>query len=301
MTDDNAKKLLIDHFDHQEKRFILPDESNIKALKAEMPNKVNLTRFKRYKIAPIIAACLVLVITVSFTTLVLNRPESSERPTYGLLYGEGGLNGNIGDMLPDYFASNDVDCGTHNGIVGGVSESVNENSDEICGEDENQYAFSAPSVSEFLDELKKNKDKLTNLNKDVLSVLESEKLKFDNYSIKSVWLTPAQEDKGKYERFALELYWHFKDCTSCVNYCEKFRSHFIFDQNGIDIAFATKGYKKTETDCFYEKEISNNKTAYVYIINDRYYCRFVINNDLSDKESVKEQLKELCFEIKAGL
>ena len=52
---------------------------------------------------------------------------------------------------------------------------------------------------------------------------------------------------------------------------------------------------------FYEKEISNNKTAYVYIINDRYYCRFVINNDLSDKESVKEQLKELCIEMKAGL
>lgn len=300
MTDDNAKKMLIDHFDHQEKSFILPDERDIKAFEAKMANKVNLTRFKRYKIAPIIAACLVLVVTVTFMTLILNKPESSNMPTYGLLDGEGGMNGYIGDM-PDYFASNDVECGTNNGIVGGMSEGVDESSDEICGEDENIYAFSAPSVLEFLDELERNKDKLTNLNKDALSVLESEKLKFDNYLIKSVWLIPAQEDKGKYERFALELYWHVKDCTSCVNYCEKFRSHIIFDQNGIDIASATKGYTKTETDCFYEKEISNNKTAYVYIINDRYYCRFVINNDLSDKESVKEQLKELCIEIKAGL
>ena len=35
MTPDNAKKLLIYHFDHQEKSFILPDESDIKAFKAE--------------------------------------------------------------------------------------------------------------------------------------------------------------------------------------------------------------------------------------------------------------------------
>lgn len=300
MTDKRAIKLLKDHFDHQKKSFILPEESDIKAFKAEMPNKVNLTRFKRYKIAPIIAACLVLVLILTCATLVLNQPESSEMPTYGILDGEGGINGNNDGILGKDDSNVDVD-GTNNGIVGGVSEGVDEKSEGAGCEDENLYAFSAPSVLEFLDELDRNKDKISNLNKDVLSVLESEKLKFDNYSIKSVWLTPTQEDKGKYERFALELYWHVKDCTSCVNYCEKFRSHLIFDQNGIDTASATKGYTKTETDRFYEKEISNNKTEYVYIINDRYYCRFVINNDLSDKESVKEQLKELCIEMEAGL
>lgn len=177
----------------------------------------------------------------------------------------------------------------------------NETDNNVAGlvDKELQNVITATSIQDFLDKFESSVQS-TNQSKIIVQAVNNKNLSFDDYEIQSVYYEPSQmRDDGKSDGIeCVKFYWHRKDCASCnVEYCELFTLRLSFIKNGIDMVGVTKGYTQTETDNFYEKEVNNNKTSYVYIIDNQYYCRFNINNELSDKEQIKEQLLTFCTEV----
>lgn len=163
---------------------------------------------------------------------------------------------------------------------------------------ENSSIISASSLTDFLDQFSEKTEQTLSQKTSLFQAVTNKNLTFSDYDIQNVSYVPHQSVDGKPTGNAsLELYWHENDCTFCANYCEKFRLHLIYIKDGIDEAAATKGYSQTETEDFFAKEISNDKTAYVFLINSQYYCRYVVNNSIIDKEAVVEQLKTFCIEF----
>jgi len=76
---------------------------------------------------------------------------------------------------------------------------------------------------------------------------------------------------------------------------------FLYDKNGLDKAAATKGMTQTGEPNFYVKEINNIKTVYVYVMDDQYYCRYIVWKDVpeNEKEMIADQLLDFCKEMKA--
>lgn len=44
-------------------------------------------------------------------------------------------------------------------------------------------------------------------------------------------------------------------------------------------------------------EKPKNKTAYLFLSDDNYYCEYFVDNSVSDKEAAAKQLKDFCHEL----
>lgn len=161
----------------------------------------------------------------------------------------------------------------------------------------------ASSLQSFIDQFAENSAQSTNQNTTFAHVANNADLFFENYDIKSVVYTVQQTEEGIFtETISLDVYWNDRDSDS-YHLNEGFYLHLVYHRDGTDQAAATKGCNQTsETNIYMKelniKELNLNETVYVYLINNQYYCRYGIDNDVPEKELIVGQLVEFCREIK---
>lgn len=157
------------------------------------------------------------------------------------------------------------------------------------------YMVSANSLEEFQEQFWD--DILQKTGQDLSRTVNSTYLLFDAYSIEHLEYIQYQEAGDT----VLYIYWHNKDCKSCLDsYCVQFYLDLIYEKEGVDQAGATRGYIQTNEANLYTDQFSSNGIAYVsyvYLINDRYYCRYTIRKETQNVDLIAEQLKAFCEEI----
>ena len=147
-----------------------------------------------------------------------------------------------------------------------------------------------------IEELKENVDTPK------LAIMDSTYLQFEKYSLRIADYVKYVDDEGEVmgdETF--ECFWHTKDCEKCMDtFCDVFRSHLIYIEDGVRLENAAPGYelKQAEEGEYYLKYINNNKVAFVVMISDHMYCRFVIDRGCEDFDVVFRQLFGYCVELK---
>lgn len=173
-----------------------------------------------------------------------------------------------------------------------------DSNDDYPIEKENEFAFYASSLQDFVDQYAENPFQ----NSIISLAVNTANLYFESYAIKYITYTPVQTDDGDWNGIIYsDLHWHQADCSSCTASCEVFNLHLVYWRDGIDLGAATKSLNQTDDPNLYTAEVSFNKTTYAYIINDQYYCRYTINNDLLDKDLIQSRLAALCAEIEDAL
>lgn len=165
---------------------------------------------------------------------------------------------------------------------------------------ENPNIFSASSLTNFLDQFSEKTSQTLSQKSSLLQAVTNKNLTFSDYEILNIWYIPHQSIDGKPTGdVSLELYWHENNCTFCrVTYCEKFWLRLFYEKDGVEVAGVTRGYSQTDTEDFFAKEVFNDRTSYVFLINSHYYCRYTVENSIVDKESVVEQLRTFCLEFR---
>lgn len=164
---------------------------------------------------------------------------------------------------------------------------------------ENKFKFSVPTLQDFVDRISQKPIVSSDTNTVLVQAAANDNLIFDEYPVLVVFYAPAMIDgEATDDRVVLDVYWHEKDCDSdSLATCrEKFRLHLLYFKEGIRKVAVTEGYTQTDDPNFYTKTV-NGKTLYVYIMNDQYYCRFVIDDELVDHTSISNQLYEFCADV----
>ncbi len=168
------------------------------------------------------------------------------------------------------------------------------------------YTITASSLQSFIDQFVENSAQSTNQNTTFVQAANNSNLFFENYDIKYVNYAAQQIEEGIFTgAISLDVYWNDRDSDSYyLN--EGFYLSLVYDRDGTDQAAATKGFNQTNETNFYMKELdikelNLSETAYVYLINNQYYCRYGIDNDVLEKELIVEQLAEFCREIKDSI
>jgi len=157
--------------------------------------------------------------------------------------------------------------------------------------DKEIFSFDAKSLEEMKEMF--SNDEIQPKHKDDIfeKAINSEKLIFDEYSIKQLVYTPYQDNSGNFTgSVELAIYWH-------ENY--SFKLKYSKDKVGD---FNTQIHTEIDESKFYYLP-HDNHTSYVYLINDHYYCYYDISNNPAnaDKDKISHQLLELCREIETML
>lgn len=163
-------------------------------------------------------------------------------------------------------------------------------------ETKNSYTVSGNSVEEFIiifsDESSLPSNKVI-----VSQALSSTNLYYKNYKIDYIVYESKQDDNGEFDSFVLRLRWHNRDSALRPSYKNEIELKLLYNKDGIDAVSATNGYSPTDTADFFTRDIGNNKTEYLLLLNDNYFCEYFVDNSLADKVSVAEQLKLFCLEL----
>lgn len=162
-------------------------------------------------------------------------------------------------------------------------------------EGEKSHTVFADSVEVFISSFS-DQSSLASNKVIVFQALSSTKLSFKDYKIDCIRYEPAQNDNGEATSFALYLRWHNRDSALRPTYRNELELKLVYNKDGTDTADVTNGYSRAETaDCFTRE--AKNKTVYLFLIDDNYYCEYFVDSSVSDKEAAAKQLKDFCHEL----
>lgn len=172
--------------------------------------------------------------------------------------------------------------------------------------DKEQLYFSASSIEEMKEMFSNGEIQPKHENDIFEKVINNENLNFDEYNIKQIVYTPYQDNSGNFTgSVELAIYWHGNWCPSYDSElgksCTQYRFNLICSKDRIG-DFITQGYTEiNDSKLYYSTQTLNDSIAYVYLINDHYYCRYNISSELADKEEISNQLLEICRDIESEL
>ncbi len=161
-------------------------------------------------------------------------------------------------------------------------------------EEENPYAVYADSVEDFTESFY-DQSYQTVYKEIILQAVHSSNLSFKDYKICRFEYEPDQNDNAEVNSFSLRLRWHNRDSALWPSYRNEIELKLIYNKNGIDTAYITADYSQTDTADLYIRDIGNSKTGYLFLIDNNYFCEYFVDNSLTDKAFVAEQLKSFCM------
>lgn len=161
--------------------------------------------------------------------------------------------------------------------------------------DKEQLYFSASSVEEMKEMFSNGEIQPKHDNDIFEKAIDSEKLIFDEYSIKQIVYTPYQDNSGNFTgSVELAIYWHGNCCPSYDS--EMGRS---CTQCSFSLIYSKNGYNKEVLDG--SDQAPYNSDTYYYNIDEYYRCRYNISNEVENKDEISNQLLEICKDIEAKL
>jgi hypothetical protein len=168
--------------------------------------------------------------------------------------------------------------------------------DELAVEyDYYDIVSSGKTLSGFSDKLK-SQQKSGGLSSDFFEVIKEENLSFSSYDFDYGEYVKYKNEDGNYTGAeSTDLYWKEKGGEYSSD--SVFRVHIFRFPQGVTVADCAPGYEQYNEAGTYIKQANNNKTAYVVLINNLYFCRFVIRNDCADYDTIVSQLMSFCLSL----
>lgn len=158
---------------------------------------------------------------------------------------------------------------------------------------ENYTRISAKSIEELSTKLR-NDPQITDPNSIILFA-QNENLVLPSLVLKYVHYERYMDDNMQYDgRWSLNFYWGFDD--GVLYHTEKIDLHLFYIPNGVDQS-ATYSYTKDENSDLYTKEGMGNTKLYVFVIDQFYYCDFVIEQDVENMNDIVERLSDFCKDV----
>ena len=163
-------------------------------------------------------------------------------------------------------------------------------------------SVSATSVEDFLAKFSDVEIQATKGNA-LLYAVSSLNLNVESYEIRILEYIRWQNDDREYwGSECIEVYWHPVDCSCPTDGgCNPICLTLNYDPAGIDMVAEKKGYDQIENSDFYVKEVSFGRTAYVYVVNGQYWCRFSLETENPDHDAIVGQLHLFCETFQASL
>ena len=189
-------------------------------------------------------------------------------------------------------------CSTRPASVSEFSNSettVNQANNEVPAEIED-YSIIGDSLQDFNEKLSGNAPQSVQ-SSCIIQAANKLPLNIEEYSIRRVIFSQNIDSPDA----TIEVDWHKKNCSSCFVgevECVKFRWHLIYLERGVTKSGILRGYSQIGDSKLYTKQVALNQTSYIYLINEQYFCRYTIPNDLKELNEIADQLFRFGEEIK---
>ena len=189
-------------------------------------------------------------------------------------------------------------CSTRPASVSEFSNSettVNQANNEVPAEIED-YSIFGDSLQDFNEKLSGNAPQSVQ-SSCIIQAANKLPLNIEEYSIRRVIFSQNIDSPNA----TIKVYWHKKNCSSCFVdewECVKFRWNLIYLERGVAKGGILRGYSQIGDSKLYTMQVARNQTSYIYLINEQYFCRFEIQNDVKELNEIADQFFRFGEEIK---